>query len=122
MRIIANENIPGLAVRKLRDRGHDVIWIRESDPGSADHEVLALARAENRLLITFDKDFGELAFRHGFPAVNGVLLFRPRKAPPDFYAEWILRTLESRDDWSGNFSVIEVDRIRMTVLPNLGGN
>jgi hypothetical protein len=39
-----------------------VVWIREASPGSSDSQVLARAQDENRILITFDKDFGELAF------------------------------------------------------------
>ena len=60
MRLCANENIPEACVVRLRQAGHDVLWIRETTPGSPDNVVLALAASEDRLLITFDKDFGEL--------------------------------------------------------------
>ena len=60
MRLCANENLPEDCIARLRADGHDVLWIRESAPGSPDHAVLARAYAEHRLLITFDKDFGEL--------------------------------------------------------------
>jgi predicted nuclease of predicted toxin-antitoxin system len=63
MRILANENFPGDAVNALRLEGHDVAWIREDAPGSLDTQVLQRAQDEERVLITFDKDFGELAFR-----------------------------------------------------------
>jgi predicted nuclease of predicted toxin-antitoxin system len=63
MRILANETFPGEAVDALRDRGHDVAWVRTDTPGSTDIEVLARAQAEGRLLVTLDKDFGELAAR-----------------------------------------------------------
>jgi predicted nuclease of predicted toxin-antitoxin system len=65
MRVCANENIPEDCVSRLRQSGHDVLWIREVAPGSSDPDVLSRALAEERLLITFDKDFGELAFRRG---------------------------------------------------------
>jgi predicted nuclease of predicted toxin-antitoxin system len=65
MRILADENFPGDAVTALREQGHDVLWIRTDAPGISDHEVLTHAQAEARILITFDKDFGELAFRFG---------------------------------------------------------
>ena len=61
MRILANENFPGTAVRALQGRGHDVAWVRFDAAGSSDIEVLARAQAEGRILVTFDKDFGELA-------------------------------------------------------------
>ena len=61
MRLCANENVPGDCVAALRQRGHDVRWIREVAGGSGDDAVLVRAQAESRVLITFDKDFGELA-------------------------------------------------------------
>ena len=76
MRILADENFPGDAVAALRDQGHDVLWVRADAPGITDREVLSLAQAEGRIVITFDKDFGELAFRFGLPASSGIVLFR----------------------------------------------
>ena len=67
MRLLANENFPSDAVDALRERGHDVIWIRTDAPGSRDEDILARARRESRVLVTFDKDFGELAFRSRLP-------------------------------------------------------
>jgi len=59
MRFLANENFPGPAVTALRAAGHDVVWIRTAAPGSTDRDVLAQAAREERILLTFDKDFGE---------------------------------------------------------------
>ena len=75
MRILAHENLPEDTVTALRRAGHDVVWIRTDVPGSSDEEVLRRAQLENRLPVTFDKDFGELAFRAGLPAAAGVVLF-----------------------------------------------
>ncbi|WP_208738476.1 DUF5615 family PIN-like protein [Bradyrhizobium vignae] len=66
MRFLADENFPGSAVDALRASGHDVIWIRASAPGSSDREVLAQASHEQRILLTFDKDFGEWPKRHRY--------------------------------------------------------
>jgi len=74
MKILANENFPGLAVTALRHRGHDVFWVRTGSPGISDRDVLSKAIDEQRLVVTFGKDFGELAFRSGLPAVCGPLL------------------------------------------------
>jgi predicted nuclease of predicted toxin-antitoxin system len=76
MRILANENFPGDAIAALRERGHDVVWIRTEAPGSSDWQVLTRAKAEDPVLITFEKDLGELAFRTKLPASSGVILFR----------------------------------------------
>ena len=120
MRLLANGNFPAEAVEVLRSRGHDVVWVRTDAPGSTDRQVLGRAVADNRLLITFDKDFGELAFRAGLPASCGVVLFRIRLTAPSQVAQRAAAALESRADWAGHFAVILDDRIRMTLLPSNG--
>jgi predicted nuclease of predicted toxin-antitoxin system len=76
VRICANENISADCVIALRNSGHDVLWIREASPGATDDEVLACARNEERLLLTFDKDFGQLVFQRGATASHGIILLR----------------------------------------------
>jgi predicted nuclease of predicted toxin-antitoxin system len=117
MRILANENFPGDAVAKLRQRGHDVAWVRTDAPGMSDQEVLKRAKVEDRVLITFDKDFGELAFRARLPASSGIVLFRVSAPSSAHVARVAVAALESRMDWAGHFSVVEDTRIRMTELP-----
>lgn len=119
MNILANENFPGDAVEALRNLGHDVIWIRTKAPGCSDVEVLEWAHRENRILVTFDKDFGELAFRFGLPVRSGIILFRITASSSMIIARVATAALESRDDWSGHFAVVEDTRIRMTRLPQL---
>lgn len=116
MRILANENIPAAVIDALSKRGHDVKWVRIVAPGATDRTVLEVAREEKRLLITFDKDFGELAFREGLPLSCGIILLRIPAVSPEFLAERVLKSLESRIDWTGYFSVIAPDRIRMTAM------
>jgi predicted nuclease of predicted toxin-antitoxin system len=67
MRFLADENFPGDAVAALRTSGHDVLWIRTDAPGITDQDVLARSLEDARVLLTFDKDFGELAWRSGLP-------------------------------------------------------
>jgi predicted nuclease of predicted toxin-antitoxin system len=117
MRILANENFPGDAVLALRSRGHDVLWARTDAPGSTDVDILARVVKEERILITFDKDFGELAFRSRLPASSGIILFRITPVSPTEVARITVAALESRADWFGHFSVVEANRIRMTPLP-----
>ena len=117
MRLLANENFPREAVEALRSRGHDTAWARADAPGSPDEHVLARAVAEKRILITFDKDFGELAFRAGLPASSGVVLFRIRRTSSSRVAQKAVAVLESREDWAGHFATVEEARIRMTPLP-----
>ena len=117
MRLLADENIAGVAVEALRARGHDVLWVRTEAPGSSDADVLKLAEQADRIVLTFDKDFGELALRGKTSRPSGVVLFRMRPLPPHRLAQMIARVLESRTDWVGHFSVVEEERIRMVQLP-----
>jgi len=119
MRILANENFPGDAVKALRARGHDVVWIRTEAPGSKDQNVLERASIENRILVTFDKDFGELAFRWKLPVSAGIILFRITAKSPEGLVRKVVDAIESRMDWPGNFAVIEESRIRMRSLPRV---
>src|SRR5262245_47887286 len=118
MRFLANENSPGDAVTALRAEGHDVDWVRTAAPGINDEDVLAWAVREMRVLLTFDKDFGELAWRAGLPATCGIVLFRlPMPSPPKVGA-LLAAQIGARDDWAGHFAVIEAGRIRMRPLPS----
>ena len=117
MRILANENFPGDAVEALRQQRHDVAWVRVDAPGSDDGTVLQRAQNEERILVTFDKDFGELAFRFGLPAASGIILFRVRAPSSKYVARAVTTAIESRSDWAGHFAVVEEGRIRMVPLP-----
>jgi predicted nuclease of predicted toxin-antitoxin system len=117
MRLLANENFPGDAVEALRAGGHDVAWIRTDAPGIRDADVLARAQRESRIVVTFDKDFGELAFRARLPASSGIILFRISTPSAAHVTRVVTTAIESRTDWAGHFSVVEDNRIRMTPLP-----
>ena len=119
MKLLANENFPGEAVEALREDGHDVTWVRTEFPGASDRDVLAHAEAENRIVVTFDKDFGELAFGSGLRISCGVILFRITPRSPGFVANLAVKALRTRNDWAGHFSVVEEHRIRMIPLPDL---
>jgi len=104
MRFPAHENFPSAAVEALRDRGYDVAWVREDSPGITDEEVLFRAQTDNRILLTFDKDFGELAFRSGFSASCGIILFRISPQSPSCVARVAMAAITSRSDCERNFS------------------
>lgn len=74
MRFLADECCPKPVVDTLRAMGHDVTYATESHRGCPDDQLLALAFRENRLVLTEDFDFGELAIRRGLPARGVILL------------------------------------------------
>jgi Domain of unknown function (DUF5615) len=116
MRFLANENFPGAAVSILKSAGHDVVWLRTAAPGASDPEVLARAARDARILLTFDKDFGELARASTLPATCGVILFRIPMPRPRDLGPHLADLITARDDWAGHFSVVEPGRVRMRAL------
>ena len=113
MRFLANENFPGAAVIALVAAGHDVVWVRNAAPGTSDRDVLAWAIRDERVLLTFDKDFGELARASVLPATCGVVLFRMPMPKPGDVGQRLADLITARKDWVGHFSVVEPGRIRM---------
>jgi predicted nuclease of predicted toxin-antitoxin system len=117
LRLLANDNFPWEAVEALRKDGYDVTWVRTDCPGITDTNVLRIAHPENRIVLTFDKDFGESAFRSGMHRAPGVILFRVALRSPGFVARLAVTALRSRMDWAGHFSVVQENRVRMIPLP-----
>jgi predicted nuclease of predicted toxin-antitoxin system len=117
MRFLADENFPGPVIRHWREQGHDVFSVKEQMKGATDREVLERANAEGRVVVTFDKDFGELAFNVLEPATCGVILFRLDGETPQADNARAIGAVASRSDWAGQFSVITSHRTRIRPLP-----
>jgi predicted nuclease of predicted toxin-antitoxin system len=75
VRWLVDECIDAALVARLRQAGHDVVYMAEIAPSTNDAEVMARAQQEGRLLLTEDKDFGDLVFRRG-GQVPGIVLLR----------------------------------------------
>jgi predicted nuclease of predicted toxin-antitoxin system len=117
MRLVLNENVSATVIAELRQRGHDVLSVKESMRSASDEVILARAQAEQRLVVSHDKDFGELAFRTRLPAACGIVLLRLSGADRDTDNRRIVEALESRSDWAGHFAVVTDSRIRIRPLP-----
>jgi predicted nuclease of predicted toxin-antitoxin system len=81
MRFLVDESAGTAVVEYLRAVGHDVLAVAEQRPRADDVWIMAWATDEGRILITNDKDFGNLTFRHG-QALAGILLLRLRDERP----------------------------------------
>lgn len=114
---LANENIQQEVVDAVRQAGYDVKWIKEIQPGIDDDAVLQISLTENRVLLTFDKDFGEMAFRQGKTATCGVILFRPHVHFPDYVCRFVTTVLAQSVVWEGHFTVAKEGRLRVVPLP-----
>ncbi len=73
MRFLANENIPLTSIQRLQAAGHDEVAVAQTALGSSDVQVLQQAAREQRMVLTFDRDYGELIFRYHLPAPSGVI-------------------------------------------------
>lgn len=74
MNLLADESIDKLIVDELRRNGHNVLYIAEFAPSIDDEAVLHQANLNRALLLTQDKDFGELVFRQGLVHMGVVLI------------------------------------------------
>lgn len=110
--------MPLPSVDALRAAGHDVISVSRESPGAADPHVLEQARREERLLITFDRDFGELVFARGASGFPGVIFLRFVPRSPIEPAE-LLVELAARPGltFAGFFTVMDRGHLRQRALP-----
>jgi predicted nuclease of predicted toxin-antitoxin system len=116
LRFHANENIESEVVAFLRAAGHDVAYAAELTPRAADHVILGIAAAESRIVLTADKDFGELCFRRRLPSA-GVILLRVKAVSPSARIrvfDDLLRT--HADRLPGRFTVVSERGVRMRAL------
>lgn len=121
MRLLADENIPLASIQALRAAGHEVLAASEIMARALDREVLARAGAEGRVLVTFDRDFGMLAFKHGVSAPAGIVLLRFVPVTPEEPAAVLLDLLsDSGLTFSGKFTVVDRERIRQRSLQSEG--
>lgn len=113
MIFLADANIPRQVIERLRSDGHTVFTITEMEPGISDETVLAMANRENALIITADRDFGDLIFHESRAAV-GVILLRLRSISPIQRAEIVAAAIEQHQEaLYGSFTVIAPGQIRI---------
>ena len=93
-----------------------MLAVSEIVPSACDEDVMHLAKHEGRILLTFDKDFGELVLGARPQPSCGIILFRIPLRSADFIAKMIVDVLDTRCDWSGHFAVVEPGRIRLRAL------
>ena len=116
MRWFVDECVDAGLVTGLRAGGHDVVYAAEIAPAASDTAILDMAQAQERLLPTEDKDFGDLVFRRGVRVPGTVLL----RIDPALHA-LKLRRLEAAvarfgDKLFGRYTIIEEARFRSRPL------
>lgn len=118
MRIMVDQCLPLNFVTEQRARGHDVSWARKSHRGASDVELLKIARSQDRIILTEDRDFGRLTIRNKIPAI-GIVMVRVGDLPGTiaeiaaFVADAIDRLGET---CIGSYVVVGPDRTRRREL------
>ena len=113
MRLLADENVPLETVRALRSAGHDVYSATEAASGAPDLTLLERAIQEDRLIVTFDRDFGDLAVRSPARIQGGVLLLRFVPTGAAEVSDLLIDLLARSDiTWAGHISVLDRRHLR----------
>ena len=113
MRFMVDESAGTAIVEYLRSIGHDVLPAAETMPEAEDQNILARAMSEGRILVTNDKDFGELVFRSG-QAHHGVFLLRPHDESPANRVRVVKAVLEQcAERLAGCFTVATEGSVRI---------
>ena len=116
MRFLADENVSSLVIERLRADGHEVAAIVAIQSGAPDTTVLKTADVERCVLITEDRDFGELVVRQRM-AVRGVLLLELDKLTNRAEADRVSHIVSTyAEKLLDNLAVIEPARIRLRPL------
>ena len=116
MLFLADENVSCFVVDRLRASGFDVTWIGETRPGISDKDVLKAADADDCILITEDRDFGELVIRQRLE-VRGMILLELDRLSNAMEADVVAEVVSTHvDKLLGNLVVIEPGRIRVRPL------
>ncbi|HHT9134872.1 MAG TPA: DUF5615 family PIN-like protein [Candidatus Avalokitesvara rifleensis] len=117
MRYIANENIPLESISALKSKGIDIISLKDvTSSGAKDEEVLNICGRKRAILITFDKDFGELAFKKGTESRQGIILLRIKPQSSEYVTKMLLRLFQTVLGFEGHFTTVTEERIRQVPL------
>lgn len=117
MLFLANENIPAKSIEILRASGFIVKSVKEEKPGITDTMVLDLAKDLSAIILTFDKDYGEIIFRNEYPAPPSVVFFRFKGYSASFAADFLLSLMDMGFFvLDGYFTIVEENNIRQRKL------
>lgn len=113
MRFLADENVDCAIVERLRQEGHAVTYVVEMATSPQDNQLIRLANDDAALLLTADKDFGELVFRQGL-MVHGVVLMRLSGLSPQKKAEVVATAVRDHaSELPRSFAVISPGAVRL---------
>lgn len=108
MRFLANENFPLPSIKLLREQGFYVKAIADDNAGVTDKDVINIAIEENLIILTFDKDYGEIIFRYSINIPPSVVFFRHKGNDPFFAGNYLINLIyKEQRIITGSFTVVE---------------
>ena len=114
MNLVADESVDRQIVERLRHDGHDVLYIAEVEPSISDEAVFDRANDKAALLLTSDKDFGELIFRENRLISDGVVLLRLAGLSAGKKSEIVSDAVREHEaEFPKHFSVVGPGKIRI---------
>ena len=116
MRIFVDENVPSDVAAWVRDAGHDVRTAAAEGPGSPDDRWLDYAWSERRVILTADRDFGDLVFRQRRPC-RGVVYVRLDALPVRERALRLAEVWPVVERAAGRFATVTPERVRVRDIP-----
>ena len=116
MKILADESVDHPVFKFLQEKGFNIKHISFIGGGVADQDVLDMAWRQKRILLSVDKDFGELAFRAKKPS-HGIVLYRLSGLSNREKAEIIFKVFnERKSEIENNFVVVSKSQVRIRKL------
>ena len=116
MKFVTDESLDFPIVTALRKTEHDMYSIREESPRMSDDQVLKIANSQKRILLTGDKDFGELVFRLKLVS-SGIILLRLPELSNQKKTEIVTHCIEQHQDkLKSSFCVITSGKVRLVKI------
>jgi len=114
MRFLADENCDFSVVRALRAEGHDVVSVSDVSPRAEDSDVIRLAVKEKRILITEDKDFGQLVYAHRLQTLGVIFMRFPVSTRRQISREVVKLVRQQGEKLIGCFVTVQPGRVRIS--------
>ncbi len=113
MKLLANENFPQTSAIYLQNAGFDITSIGTDHPGITDEQVMEIAIKEERTILTFDSDYGELIFKYEYQPSAGVIFIRTLPSTPEEAGRLIEQIINSDEfEFRKTLTVIDTNGIR----------
>jgi predicted nuclease of predicted toxin-antitoxin system len=102
-----------LSVKVLKDAGYDIVSVGEEFAGILDSEVLDFATKEHRIILIFDRDYGELIFKRGYRPSAGVIYLRSEIFQPEEPGKYLIELFSTKNIlYENTLTVVSDDNIR----------